>query len=46
MGTCVERLKPFALIGYICGFDGKRELREHVEYMWLLERDSLVMNGI
>ena len=24
----------------------KRELREHVEYMWKLERDRLVMNGI
>ena len=45
MGTFDERLKPFALIVYICGFDGKRELREHVEYMWKLERDGLVMNG-
>ena len=45
MGNCDEQLKPFALIGYICGFDGKIELREHVEYMWKLERDKLVMNG-
>ena len=46
MGTFDERLKPFALIGYICGFDGKRELRERVEYMWKVEKDRLVMTGI
>ena len=40
-------LRPFAILAYICGFRGRRTLREkHVEYQWKLKRDQLMRNGI
>ena len=39
-------LRPFAILAYICGFGGRRTLREHVEYQWKLKRDQLIRNGI
>ena len=38
-------LRPFAILAYICGFGGRRTLREHVEYQWKLKRDQLIRNG-
>ena len=39
-------LRPFAILAYICGFGGRKTLREHVEYQWKLKRDQLIRNGI
>ena len=40
-------LRPFAILAYICGFRGRRTLREeHVEYKWKLKREQLMRNGI
>ena len=39
-------LRPFAVIAYICGFDGQRPLREYIERKWKERRDELIMSGI
>jgi hypothetical protein len=39
-------LRPFALMAFICGFDGRKRLREFVEYMWKQRRDQLIRRGI
>jgi hypothetical protein len=33
-------------MGFICGFDGKKGLREYVEYRWKQRRDQLIQRGI
>ena len=39
-------LRPFAVMAYICGFDGRRPLREYIERKWKERRDELIMSGI
>ena len=39
-------LRPFAVIAYICGFNGERTLRRHIEQKWKERRDILIQNGI
>ncbi len=43
--TSFSHLRPFAVMAYIAGFDGRRELREHVEAKWKEKRDEMIMNG-
>ena len=39
-------LRPYALVAYICGFDGDRGLMRHLESKWQLKREELCANGI
>ena len=39
-------LRPFAILAYICGFGGRRILREQVEYQWKVKRDRLISDGV
>ena len=44
--TAPVYLRPFAVMAYICGFDGeKTELRFHMERQWKMKRDYLKTNG-
>ena len=39
--------RPFAIIGYICGFNGdNRDLRREIERKWKEKRDYLITEGI
>jgi predicted GIY-YIG superfamily endonuclease len=45
-GTAPLYLRPFAVMAYICGFDGeKTQLRFHMERQWKLKRNYLKSNG-
>ena len=43
--TAPEHLCPWALAGYVCGFQGHRELRLSIEQRWKIERDRIQRNG-
>lgn len=44
--TTPSYLRPFALMAYICGFNGERsELRLHMERQWKLKRDYMIRMG-
>ena len=44
--TAPEYLCPWAIIGYVCGFQGgNRELRLSIEQRWKIERNRLQRNG-
>ena len=44
--TAPVYLRPFAVMAYICGFDGeKTELRFHMERQWKMKRDYLNASG-
>ena len=44
--TAPSYLRPFAVMAYICGFNGERNLRRFIEQKWKERRDCLVRNGI
>jgi predicted GIY-YIG superfamily endonuclease len=44
--TAPSHLRPFAVFALICGFDGNKTLRCHVEYQWKRKRDALRRDGI
>ena len=31
---------------YIFGFGGRRNLQEHIEYAWKINRNQLISNGV
>ena len=39
------RLRPFAMMGYICGFCGDRDMMYCMELKWKLRRDELIQDG-
>ena len=39
-------LRPFAVMAYICGFDGKNTLRQYIKQKWEDRRNELVNNGV
>ena len=44
--TTPEYLRPYAMMGYICGFDGRNvELRYHIERQWKMKRNRLMRIG-
>ena len=43
--TAPPELRPFALMAYICGFDGQRDLMFHIERQWKLKRDRVRASG-
>ena len=44
--TTPSHRRPFAILGYICGFDGgNKSLRRLIEKNWKEKRDSLIRNG-
>lgn len=44
--TTPEYLRPYGVMGYICGFDGcHKELRYHIERQWKLKRNNLKSRG-
>ena len=43
--TTPSYLRPFAVMAYICGFDGSRPLRLFIEKKWKEKRDLLILNG-
>ena len=45
-GTSPLELRPYAVFAYICGFDGNRQLRYHVEREWKVKRDRLATRGV
>ena len=44
--TAPSYLRPFAVMAYICGFDGNKTLRCYVEQKWKERRDTLISNNI
>eukprot|EP00957_Ditylum_brightwellii_P037500 2835656-Ditylum_brightwellii.AAC.1 len=40
------RLRPYAVTVYICGFNGQKQLRRHIEFKWKQKRDFLVVSRI
>ena len=44
--TTSSHLRPFAVMAYICGFNGNKTLRCFVEHKWKQRRDQLIINGI
>jgi len=40
-----SHLRPYALLAYICGFGGRRNLRLLVEERWKRRRDQEIANG-
>ena len=43
--TAPEHLRPWAIVGYVCGFQGHRDLRLSIEQRWKIERDRIQRNG-
>ena len=39
-------LRPFAVMAYICGFDGKKTLHQHIKQKWEDRRNELFNNGV
>ena len=39
------RLRPFAMMAYICGFGGDRDLMYSIEEKWKIRRDQLRVDG-
>ena len=46
IGTQSQQLRPFAVLAYICGFDGNRYFRESIERKWKQKRNVLMINGV
>ncbi len=46
LSTEPSYLRPFAVMAFICGFNGEKNLRRFIEQKWKEKRDSLVQNGI
>ena len=44
--TTPSYLRPFAVLAFICGFNGNKTLRRVVEQKWKERRDFLIRNGI
>ena len=44
--TTPESLRPYSLFAYICGFDGRTQMRQNIEYMWKLKRAQSVIEGV
>ena len=45
-GTQPYHLRPFAMMGYICGFGGNTDLMFSIEEIWKLRRNELRRDGI
>ena len=45
-GTQPYHLRPFAMMGYICGFGGNTDLMFSIEEKWKLRRNELRRDGI
>ena len=44
--TILENRRPFAIMGYICGFDGENNaLRRQLEKQWMEKRYCLICEG-
>jgi hypothetical protein len=46
LSTEPSYLRPFAVMAFICGFNGEKNLRRFIEQKWKEKRDSLAQNGI
>ena len=46
ISTTPSHLSPFSVFAFICGFGGRKILRENVEYRWKLRQDGLMRRGI
>lgn len=40
-----HNLRPFAMMAYICGFSGNRDLMYSIEQKWKLRRNELISDG-
>ena len=45
LGTPIS-LAPYALVAYVCGFDGNKHVRENFEFRWKQVRDRERNKGI
>ena len=43
--TTPDHLCPWAIVGYICGFQGHKTLRMSIEQRWKIERDRIQRTG-
>ena len=43
--TAVESLRPY-VFAYVCGFDGNKTIRLHIEKHWKRNRDQKIRQGI
>eukprot|EP00957_Ditylum_brightwellii_P025007 1892092-Ditylum_brightwellii.AAC.1 len=39
-------LRPYAVMAYSCGFNGKKQLRRYIKRKWKEKRDYMVVSGI
>ena len=46
VSTAPVHKRPFAILSFVCGFDGEKQLRMHVENQWKVERDRLISRGV
>ena len=46
VSTAPIHKRPFAILSFVCGFDGEKQLRMHVENQWKVERDRLISRGV
>lgn len=44
--TTPLHLRPYAIIAFICGFDGNKILRRQIERQWQEKMHSQITNGI
>ena len=44
--TTPASLRPYSLFAYVCGFDGRTQMRQNIEYMWKLKRAQSIIEGV
>ena len=45
-GENISHLRPFALIAFICGFEGNTEMRKHIRSKWEDKHHNLRCDGV